>query len=78
TRGIDIGAKSEIYALIQKLTERGLGVILVSSELPELLGLADRIIMLSEGRIGGVFAAEGATQAELLRSAMAKKGAALG
>ena len=73
TRGIDIGAKSEIYALIQKLKERGLGVILVSSELPELLGLADRIIMLSEGRMGGVFAAEGATQAELLRSAMAKK-----
>jgi D-xylose transport system ATP-binding protein len=78
TRGIDIGAKSEIYALIQKLTERGLGVILVSSELPELLGLADRIIMLSEGRIGGVFAAEGATQAELLKSAMARKGAGLG
>jgi ABC-type sugar transport system ATPase subunit len=73
TRGIDIGAKSEIYALIQKLKERGLGVILVSSELPELLGLADRIIMLSEGRMGGVFAAEGATQADLLRSAMAKK-----
>jgi len=76
TRGIDIGAKSEIYALIRQLGARGLGVILVSSELPELLGLADRIIMLSEGRMGGVFSAEGATQAELLRSAMAKKGAA--
>ena len=73
TRGIDIGAKSEIYALIQKLKERGLGVILVSSELPELLGLADRIIMLSEGRMGGVFAAAGATQAELLESAMGRK-----
>ena len=48
-------------------------MILVSSELPELLGLADRIIMLSEGRMGGVFTAEGATQAELLRSAMANK-----
>jgi ABC-type sugar transport system ATPase subunit len=76
TRGIDIGAKSEIYALIRQLTARGLGVILVSSELPELLGLADRIIMLSEGRMGGVFSAEGTTQADLLRSAMAKKGAA--
>ncbi len=76
TRGIDIGAKSEIYALVRALTARGLGVILVSSELPELLGLADRIIMLSEGRMGGVFAAEGATQADLLRSAMARKGAA--
>jgi D-xylose transport system ATP-binding protein len=77
TRGIDIGAKSEIYALIRQLTERGLGVILVSSELPELLGLADRIVMLSEGRMGGVFSADGATQADLLRSAMAKKGAAV-
>jgi D-xylose transport system ATP-binding protein len=48
-------------------------VILVSSELPELLGLADRIIMLSEGRMGGVFAAAGATQAELLESAMGRK-----
>jgi D-xylose transport system ATP-binding protein len=76
TRGIDIGAKSEIYGLIRQLGARGLGVILVSSELPELLGLADRIIMLSEGRMGGVFSADGATQADLLRSAMAKKGAA--
>ncbi len=70
TRGIDIGAKSEIYLLIRQLTERGLGVVLVSSELPELLGLADRILMLSEGQMGGVFAAAGATQADLLRSAM--------
>ena len=76
TRGIDIGAKSEIYALVRQLTGAGLGVVLVSSELPELLGLADRILMLSEGRMGGVFAAEGVTQADLLRSAMAKKGAA--
>jgi D-xylose transport system ATP-binding protein len=70
TRGIDVGAKSEIYALVRQLTERGLGVVLVSSELPELLGLADRIVMLSEGQMGGVFAAAGATQADLLRSAM--------
>jgi D-xylose transport system ATP-binding protein len=76
TRGIDIGAKAEIYALVRELTARGLGVVLVSSELPELLGLADRIIMLSEGRMGGVFAAGAATQADLLRSAMAKKSGA--
>jgi D-xylose transport system ATP-binding protein len=72
TRGIDIGAKSEIYALIRVLTERGLGVVLVSSELPELIGLADRIVMLCEGRMGGVFAAEQATQADLLRAAMSR------
>jgi D-xylose transport system ATP-binding protein len=75
TRGIDIGAKSEIYALIRQLTQRGLGVVLVSSELPELLGLADQIVMLSEGRMGGVFDAAGATQADLLRSAMAPRAA---
>jgi D-xylose transport system ATP-binding protein len=72
TRGIDIGAKSEIYALIRLLTERGLGVVLVSSELPELMGLSDRIVMLSEGQLGGVFSAAEATQADLLRSAMSK------
>jgi len=76
TRGIDIGAKSEIYALIRELTARGLGVILVSSELPELLGLADRILMLSEGHMGGMFQAAAATQADLLRSAMAKRAVA--
>jgi D-xylose transport system ATP-binding protein len=78
TRGIDIGAKSEIYALIRQLTERGLGVVLVSSELPELIGLADRIVMLSEGQMGGVFAASQATQADLLRSAMSSTRAASG
>ncbi len=77
TRGIDIGAKSEIYALIRELTESGLGVVLVSSELPELLGLADRIIMMAEGRIGGVFDdTRGVTQAQLLSSAMASQGRA--
>ena len=70
TRGIDIGAKSEIYALIRLLTQRGLGVVLVSSELPELIGLADRIVMLCEGKMGGVFAAAEASQADLLRAAM--------
>lgn len=78
TRGIDIGAKSEIYALIRLLTQRGLGVVLVSSELPELLGLSDRILMLSEGRMGGIFDAAAATQADLLRSAMSQTRAALG
>jgi D-xylose transport system ATP-binding protein len=78
TRGIDIGAKSEIYALIRLLTERGLGVVLVSSELPELMGLSDRIVMLSEGQLGGVFSAAAATQADLLRSAMSKSRKASG
>jgi D-xylose transport system ATP-binding protein len=51
TRGVDIGAKAEIYQWIQKLASQGLGVVLVSSELPELIGLAHRILVLREGRI---------------------------
>lgn len=54
TRGIDVGAKSEIYALIQDLAERGKGVLLISSELPELLGLSDRIFTLCAGALTGV------------------------
>lgn len=69
TRGIDVGAKAEIYALINDLTAAGKAVVLVSSELPELLGMSDRILMLHEGRITGEFA-RGATQEELLAAAM--------
>jgi D-xylose transport system ATP-binding protein len=72
TRGIDIGAKSEVYTLVRELTEQGLAVVLVSSELPELIGLADRILMLCEGQPGGSFDAREATQAELLSAAMSK------
>jgi len=72
TRGIDIGAKSEVYTLVRELTERGLAVVLVSSELPELIGLADRILMLCQGQLGGSFDAREATQAELLSAAMSK------
>ncbi len=54
TAGIDVGAKSEIYALINGLTERGTGVILVSSDLPELIGIADRIAVMYQGRVAGV------------------------
>ena len=69
TRGIDVGAKTEIYGLINDLTAAGKAVILVSSELPELLGMSDRILMLHEGRISGEFG-PGATQEELLAAAM--------
>jgi len=55
TRGIDVGAKQEIYAQINQLAEKGLAIVLVSSELPEVLGLADRVIVLHEGRITGEF-----------------------
>ncbi|HKP87919.1 MAG TPA: ATP-binding cassette domain-containing protein [Blastocatellia bacterium] len=56
TRGIDVGAKQEIYALINRLAATGLAIVLVSSELPEVLGLSDRVIVLHEGRVTGEFA----------------------
>jgi ABC-type sugar transport system ATPase subunit len=55
TRGIDVGAKQEIYALINRLAKSGLAIVLVSSELPEVLGLADRLLVLHEGRLTGEF-----------------------
>jgi D-xylose transport system ATP-binding protein len=55
TRGIDVGAKQEIYALINRLASEGLALVLVSSELPEVLGLSDRVLVLHEGRITGEF-----------------------
>jgi ABC-type sugar transport system ATPase subunit len=61
TRGIDVGAKQEIYAQINRLAESGLAIVLVSSELPEVLGLSDRIIVLHEGRITGEFTRSEAT-----------------
>jgi len=70
TRGIDVGAKLEIYEIINQLTAAGKAVILVSSELPELLGMSDRIIMLHEGRIGGEFTRAEATQERLMEAAM--------
>ncbi len=71
TRGIDVGAKAELYTLIDGLCRRGMGVILTSSELPELLTLADRIIVLAEGRLTAEFARDEATEAAIMEAAMA-------
>jgi len=70
TRGIDVGAKLEVYELINRLTADGKAVILVSSELPELMGMSDRIIMLHEGQIGGEFTRSEFSQERLLAAAM--------
>ena len=74
TRGIDVGAKLEIYEIINQLTAAGKAVILVSSELPELIGMSDRILMLNSGRIGGSFARAEATQEKLMAAAMGHAG----
>ncbi|MBI5771594.1 MAG: sugar ABC transporter ATP-binding protein [Verrucomicrobia bacterium] len=70
TRGIDVGAKLEVYELINRLTAEGKAVLLVSSELPELMGMSDRIIMLHEGGVGGEFARAEFSQEKLLAAAM--------
>ncbi|MFH1497702.1 MAG: sugar ABC transporter ATP-binding protein [Verrucomicrobiota bacterium] len=72
TRGIDVGAKLEVYELINALTAEGKAVLLVSSELPELMGMSDRILMLCEGRIGGEFVRGEFTQERLLAAAMGR------
>jgi D-xylose transport system ATP-binding protein len=73
TRGIDVGAKLEIYEIINQLTDAGKAVVLVSSELPELIGMSDRILMLHEGRVGGEFTCAEATPEKLLAAAMGQK-----
>jgi ABC-type sugar transport system ATPase subunit len=66
TRGVDIGGKAEIHALIMELAAQGVGILLISSELPEVLSLSDRVLVLREGRVTGETAV-GATEADLLR-----------
>ncbi|MGE9970403.1 sugar ABC transporter ATP-binding protein [Candidatus Pseudoscillospira sp. SGI.172] len=66
TRGIDVGAKYEIYQLILNLAEEGKGVIMVSSEMPELLGVCDRILVMSGGRVAGEVDAKNTSQEEIL------------
>ena len=70
TRGIDVGAKVEVYELINKLTSQGKAVVLVSSEMPELIGMSDRILILSNGRIAGEFSGDDVNQKQLLEAAM--------
>jgi len=70
TRGIDVGAKLELYELINRLTDHGQAVVLVSSELPELIGMSDRILMLHEGWITGEFSRAEATQELLMQAAL--------
>jgi ribose transport system ATP-binding protein len=71
TRGIDVGAKYEMYNLMQELAARGKGIVLISSEMPEVLGLSDRILVLHDGRITGeIRDARGATQEQVLQLAV--------
>ncbi|HEV8591043.1 MAG TPA: xylose ABC transporter ATP-binding protein [Pyrinomonadaceae bacterium] len=69
TRGIDVGAKQEIYAEINKLAKEGLAIVLVSSELPEVLGLSDRVLVLHEGKLTGEFTRKEATPEKVMHAA---------
>ncbi|MCT2345811.1 sugar ABC transporter ATP-binding protein [Niallia taxi] len=66
TRGVDVGAKREIYQLMNELTERGVAIIMVSSELPEILGMSDRILVVHEGKVNGELLKENATQEKIM------------
>ena len=69
TRGIDVGAKQEIYGHINRLAKEGLAIVLVSSELPEVLGLSDRVLVLHEGRVTGEFKRTEATPEAVMAAA---------
>ncbi|HEY2206852.1 MAG TPA: sugar ABC transporter ATP-binding protein [Pseudonocardia sp.] len=71
TRGVDVGAKSEIYAIVHELAASGIAILMVSSELPEVLGLADRILVMQNGRITGELTRADATEEKVLALAMA-------
>ena len=70
TQGVDVGAKAEIHALMQDLAEQGLAVVMISSELPEILGMSDRIAVMRDGTIAGVLSREEATQQAVLALAL--------
>ena len=69
TRGIDIGAKAEIHTIMARLAQEGVAIVFVSSELPEILGMSDRVLVLHEGKITGEFINENLTQEDILRCA---------
>ena len=75
TRGVDVGAKAEIYAIIDRLAARGVAVLAISSELPEVLGLADRIVVMKGGRVSGTIDRADATEEKIFSLAILEKAA---
>ena len=76
TRGVDVGAKFEIYKLMRQLNDRGIAIVMISSELPEVIGMSDRILVMNDGRIVGEVAQHEATEAGIIELAtMANLGA---
>jgi len=77
TRGIDVGAKAEVHQIINELAAQGLGIILISSDMPEILAMSDRILVMREGRQMGIFSREEATQEVILTAAMGQNSGTL-
>jgi rhamnose transport system ATP-binding protein len=71
TRGIDVGTKAAVHQLMSDLANRGVAILMISSELPEILGMSDRVLVMREGRITGEFTRAEATQEKLMASATA-------
>jgi ribose transport system ATP-binding protein len=78
TRGIDVGAKVEIYELMNELTENGAGILMISSDLPEVLGMSERILVMSGGRITGELLANEANEENVMELATRGSEAAVG
>jgi ribose transport system ATP-binding protein len=75
TRGVDVGARSEIYGFLRSLAAQGTAIVMISSDLPEILGLSDRIYVMKSGRIAGELAAAGATEEAVIALATGAGGA---
>ena len=73
TQGVDVGSKSEIHALMQEMAERGLAILMISSELPEILGMSDRIAVMRDGTIAGTLSRQAATQEGVLAMALGQR-----
>ena len=78
TKGVDVGAKAAIYEIMGELAQQGYAIIMISSEMPEILGMCDRIVVMCEGRVTGELSREEATQEKILELAMSKQAAAEG
>jgi len=74
TRGIDVGTKAEVHRILDALAADGLAVLMISSELPEVLGMADRILVLHEGRLAAEFPRAEATEDNIMRAATGQAG----
>jgi ABC-type sugar transport system ATPase subunit len=66
TRGVDVGAKAEVHHLMSQLAQRGVAILMISSELPEILGMSDRVLVMRQGRITGELSRAEATQERIM------------